>query len=143
MRRISMLREIQRLAPPPLVLGIGLAVAGLLVWIALSRVDGSGASAAAFHREAWDTDAYFYAGVPVMALAVGVAGFLRPERAWRWPLWLVAGHQTGVLHFGLGMQSGLSLVILTLILGTLLAVAFAVPALAGAEAARRLRERAY
>jgi hypothetical protein len=41
------------------------------------------------------------------------------------------------------MQSGLSLVILTLALGALLAVLFAIPAFAGAEAARRLAERVY
>ena len=78
-----------------------------------------------------------------MALAVGFAAFMRPERAWRWPLWLVAGHQTGVLLVGLGMQSGLSLIILTLILAVLLAAFFFVPALLGSMAARWLAERAY
>ena len=143
MRDLNM-GQLRRLAASPLALGFGLAVAGFLIWIALSLVVGFGASAEGFRlREAWDTEAYFYVGVPVMSLVVGVAGFLNPERVWRWALWLAAGHQTGVLVLGLGMQSGLSLIILTLALGSLLAVVFALPALAGAEAARRIGERVY
>ncbi len=139
-----MLGQLQRLAASPLALGFAIASAGFLVWILLSVIGGFGASGAEFRlREAWDTDAYFYVGVPIMALAVGTAGFLHPERAWRWALWLAAGHQAGVLVLGLGMQSGLSLIILTLALGSLLAVIFAIPALAGAEAAKRMGARAY
>jgi hypothetical protein len=41
------------------------------------------------------------------------------------------------------MQSGLSLIILTLVFAVLLAAAFTIPALLGAHAARRLAERAY
>jgi hypothetical protein len=44
---------------------------------------------------------------------------------------------------GLGMQSGLSLILLTIILGILLAAGFAVPAMLGAMAARAMAERAY
>ena len=94
-------------------------------------------------REAWDTAAYSMSASRSMALAVGLAAFIQPERAWRWPLWLVAGHQTGVLLVGLGMQSGLSLILLTLILAVLLTAFFFVPALIGAIAARWLAEQAY
>jgi hypothetical protein len=58
-------------------------------------------------------------------------------------LWLVCGHQLGVLMVGLGMQSGLSLFILTLILAILLLVFFTIPALVGSVVARHLTERAY
>jgi hypothetical protein len=116
----------------------------MIVWIGLSVWAGIPTTEAGFRmREAWDSAAYFYLGVPVMTLAVAAAAFLRPERAWRWPVWLVAGHQAGVMIVGLGMQSGLSLVILTVILAILLAALFAVPAFLGSLAARHLMERAY
>jgi hypothetical protein len=119
-----------------------LAATGLLVWTGLSVWGGMGEEAFRL-REAWDTQAYFVLGVPVMALAVAIAAYRVPERIWRWPLWLVAGHQAGVLIVGLGMQSGLSLIILTMMLAVLLAVFFAVPAVAGSLLARRIGERAY
>jgi hypothetical protein len=121
--------------------GFLLAATGFLVWTGLSLWSAAGEEAFRL-REAWDSEAYFALGVPVMALAVAIAAFHVPERIWRWPLWLVAGHQAGVLFVGLGMQSGLSLVLLTLILAVLLAVFFAVPALVGSLLARRIGERA-
>jgi hypothetical protein len=144
MRRVGMSVEIQRLMASPLASGLALAAAGFFVWVALSIVGGLTTTEPGFHlRDAWDTAPYFYVGVPIMVLGVAVVAFLHPERAWRWPLWLVSGHQVGVLTVGLGMQSGLSLLILTLILAVLLSALFAIPALIGAEAARRLTERAY
>jgi hypothetical protein len=144
MRRVNVLEHIERLAGSPAWIGPALGATGFVAWVGLSVMSGYGAAESGFRlRAAWDTDAYFYIGAPVMALAVAAAAFLHPERAWRWSLWLVAGHQMGVLLLGLGMQSGLSLVILTLALGALLAVLFAIPAFAGAEAARRLAERVY
>ena len=126
----------------PRLTGPLLAVTGLVVWSGLSAWGGMDAHAAGFRlREAWDSGAYFYLGIPLMALAVGLAAYHAPRRPWRWPLWLVAGHQAGVLLVGLGMQSGLSLLILTLALAILLAVIFAVPALAGSMVARRVLQR--
>jgi hypothetical protein len=127
----------------PLHLGVALAATGFLIWVGLSVIGGFSAGAGFRLREAWDTAAYFYVGLPLMALAVGAASFVQPERPWRWPLWLVGGHQLGVLLLGVGMQSGLSLLLLTLMLGTMLAAVFAVPALLAANAARRRMERAY
>jgi hypothetical protein len=124
--------------------GALLALFGLAAWIGLSVLAGlSGAEMGFRLREAWDISAYFYVGIPIMAAAVAVVAFLRPERAWRWPLWLVAGHQLGMLIVGVGMQSALSLVLLTIILAILLAAFFAVPATVGAMAARAMAERAY
>lgn len=130
------------LSPAPL--GILLALIGFLVWTGLSVWGGIADSEPGFRlREAWDTSAYLYGGLPLMALSVAVAGFHIPERAWRWPLCLVGGHQAGILLVGLGMQSGLSLVILTLALAILLAGFFAIPALLGSVVARHLTERAF
>jgi hypothetical protein len=143
MQTISRLDGFARFASTPRGLEILVAGLGFVMWTALSVFGGLAADESAFRlREAWDTAAYFYVGIPVMALAVGVAAFIRPEQAWRWPLWLVAGHQTGVLLIGLGMQSGLSLILLTLILAVILTVFFFVPAFLGAMAARLLMERA-
>ena len=144
MRTIGRLEGFTQFASTPLGLGLLVAGLGLVMWTALSVFGGLASDESAFRlREAWDTAAYFYFGIPAMALAVGVAAFMRPEQAWRWPLWLVAGHQTGVLLVGLGMQSGLSLILLTLILAVLLTAFFFVPALIGAMAARWLAEQAY
>ena len=143
MRSVSNSSDIGRLATSPAGIGILLAATGLLVWTGLSIWGGVGSPEGFRLREAWDTNAYFAIGIPIMALAVAAASFVRPRRIWRWPLWLVAGHQLGVLLIGLGMQSGLSLILLTLILAILLAAFFAIPAVIGSIAARRLMQRAY
>jgi hypothetical protein len=144
MRTVSSVDGFLRTATTPVGLGVFVATLGFVMWTALSIIGGLASDESAFRlREAWDTAAYFYVGIPAMALAVGIAAFMRPEQAWRWPLWLVAGHQTGVLLVGLGMQSGLSLILLTLILAVLLTAFFFVPALIGATAARWLAEQAY
>ena len=143
---MSMVHEdagFRRFELSPAAIGLTLAMTGLAVWIGLSILAGLGAEDGFRLREAWDTQAYLYLGVPVMGLAVAAAAFLLPERVWRWPLCLVAGHQMGVLAGGLGMQSGLSLILLTLILAVLLAAFFTLPALVGRVVAKRLAERAY
>ena len=141
MRRVNMLGEIGRFAATPAGSATSLAGLGLLVWIGLSIWAGMSSSEFGFRlREAWDSPAYFYVGLPLMAAAVTAAAFFRPERAWRWPLCLVAGHQLGVLLIGLGVQSELSLLILTLILSIMLAAFFAIPAMLGSLAARALGE---
>jgi hypothetical protein len=127
----------------PVTTGLLLAATGLVVWTGLSAWGGLASPEEYRLREAWDTQAYFALGLPLMAIAVAMASFYIPERIWRWPLWLVSGHQLGVLLVGVGMQSGLSLLLLALIIGMLLAVIFAAPALAGSLLARRVVERGY
>lgn len=127
--------DLRTLLAAPLVTGPALALIGLTVWTGLSALSGL--------REAWEMPAYFYVGLPMMMAAVSVASFHMPRRIWRWPLWLVAGHQAGVFIVGLGMQSGLSLVILLLALAVLLSALFSVPAVVGSMVARRIAQRAY
>jgi hypothetical protein len=135
--------ELRRLASSPISIGVLLALMGLMTWTSLSLWGGLTNDDGFRLREAWDTQPYFYVGLPVMSLAVAAAAFVRPERPWRWALWLVGGHQLGVVLVGVGMQSAPSLLVLTIILAILFAVFFAVPAVLGAMAARALGERAY
>lgn len=144
MRGVEGSGELRRFAGSPYGIGVLLAATGLTTWASMSIWGGFTVDEAGFRlSEAWDVPAYFYVGVPIMALAVALAAFVRPERPWRWPVWLVGGHQLGVLAFGLGMQSGLSLLLLAIILGIMLTVGFAIPAMVGAMAAKALAERVY
>jgi hypothetical protein len=142
MRIVSEAAGATSLRSSPTAIGLLLAAVGLAVWVGLSILGGVSEGGLRL-REAWDTAAYFYLGVPVMAVAVAAAAYVMPHRVWRWPLWLVGGHQLGIILVGLGMQSGLSLFILTLILAVLLAAAFTVPALIGSLLARLTGERAF
>jgi hypothetical protein len=143
MRNVIAFDEVWQFAWSPRGMAVILGVFGFVVWIGLSILAGATAEIGSGAREAWDTGAYFYLGVPLMALAVGFAAFVRPSRPWRWPLALVAGHQLGVLILGVGMQSALSLILLTLMLAILLSALFAIPALIGALARLYLAERTY
>lgn len=145
MRGVGGPSELRRFAVSQAGTGLLLAATGLIVWTSLSLWGGVATSSETGFRlrEAWDLPAYLYVGLPIMAFAVALAAFRQPERPWRWSLWLVGGHQLGVMVVGVGMQSGLSLVLLTLILAVLLAVGFTVPAMLSAMAARALAERAY
>lgn len=138
------LADIRHFGLSSAALGFLLAAMGLTVWTGLSVWGGFGDTEPGFRlREAWDTAAYLYVGLPAMAIAVALAGFHIPERAWRWPLCLVGGHQAGVLMIGVGMQSGLSLLLLTLVLAVLLAAFFTVPAVVGSFVARRRDARVF
>jgi hypothetical protein len=139
MRSVGLLDQARQLAVTPAFCVSVLAGFGLVLWIGLSVWAGFAGQETAFRlREAWDAPAYFYVGLPLMVVTVAVAGFMRPERAWRWPVSLVAGHQVGLLLVGLGMQSELSLLILTLLLAAMLAAILFIPALLGSTAARML-----
>jgi hypothetical protein len=129
---------LRRWIASPAATGPLLAGTGLVLWTGLSVWGGMGEDTGFRLREAWDTAAYFYVGLPAMALAVAIAAFHMPRRSWRWPLWVVGGHQAGVLLVGIGMQSGLSLIILTMLLAVILTAVLAVPALVGSVLARRM-----
>src|SRR3712207_5409978 len=98
--------EFRPSATPERIAGPALAILGLSVWMGLSVWSGIEPDGPGSHFDgAWNTPAYFLVGVPLMAVAVAVAGFHWPHRCWRWAVWLVAGHQCGVIAGGLGMQS--------------------------------------
>jgi hypothetical protein len=111
--------------------------AGFLVWTVLSFVGGSMENGAFAVREAWDTAAYFWFGLPVLLLSAGIAGTIAPVRVWRWPLLAAAGHIAGMalVHPG-GTDLGLVPVAIVLI-GLPLTLILTVAAVAGAMVARR------
>ena len=135
MRVSAHLSDLRSLLAAPLVTGPALAFIGFGIWTLLSAFSGL--------RDAWEMPVYFYVGLPLMMAAVSVASFHMPRRIWRWPLWMVGGHQAGVFVVGLGMQSGLSLLILLMALAILLAALLSFPALIGSMAARRVGQRVY
>ncbi|MBI5211556.1 MAG: hypothetical protein HY927_16425 [Elusimicrobia bacterium] len=106
------------------------AAAGVAVWV--------GICALAHRREAWDSGLYFKFGIPLLTLVTFLAGFLEPDRPWRWGA-AVAAAQIAVA-FVKNPTGGL------LPLGVILFGVLAVPAIltayVGAFLARRLRPRA-
>ncbi len=101
-----------------------LAAAGFLAWAsfaALPALSGRG------FAEAWDTRAYWAAGLPLLALAHAAAGYATPLGLSRLPLWALAGHGvSAVLLHRAGSDAGLlplALVIVALPLYSLLLAA--------------------
>lgn len=99
--------------------------AGALLWLLTAAASG--------RREAWDSGLYWTAAYPLSIAVAGVLGYTHPERAWRWGL-AVMLTQAVVLVLTAG---GFGLLPLGLILFALLAL----PAIAVARAAARLRVR--
>lgn len=60
-------------------------VVGIAVWIVIEWTTGV---------EAWDHDAYWLAGYPLMILAAGLLGFWVPQGFLWWPVALVLGQAT-------------------------------------------------
>lgn len=58
-------------------------LAGLLICLAVSMATG--------RREAWDSGAYFYVGIPIMCAVIFVIGYRFPDRPWRWTISMAAG----------------------------------------------------
>ena len=102
--------------------------AGFLVWVSLSLAAGGG--------EAWDRPAYWRIGLPLLAIAAGVAGYLVPVRVWRWSLLIALGQLVGLLVTNPG--GGLGLLPLALLFVFLpLVLGLTIPALIGGVVARR------
>ena len=64
------------------IIGSSLALTGLAVWLVICAVS--------HRREAWDARLYWSSGLPLMALASAAAGWLAPQRPWRWGLLIMA-----------------------------------------------------
>ena len=107
------------------------AGAGFAVWVSISVLSGGMWNGSLVVREAWDTPAYFSVGLPVLAVAGAVAGFLAPRRVWRWPLWIAVGQALGMaLVHPPGTDLGL-LPLALIFAGLPLIVILFVPAIAG------------
>ena len=88
-----------------------LAVEGFAVWAVFSTLPLL--TGAAGIREAWDTNAYWSLGLPVLMLSVAAAGAFAPNSPWKLAAWAVAGHFLGVLLIA---KSGTSFALLPLTL---------------------------
>lgn len=65
---------------------------GLLVCLAISMATG--------RREAWDSEAYFYLGIPIMCAVIFVIGYRFPDRPWRWAMSMAAGQALALVMAG-------------------------------------------
>jgi hypothetical protein len=72
-----------------------LAVEGFAVWAVFSTLPLL--TGAAGIREAWDTNAYWSLGLPVLMLSLAAAGAFAPDSPWKLAAWAVAGHFLGVV----------------------------------------------
>lgn len=119
------------------VAAIVAAAAGFAVWAVLSLAAGRVYDGAFMVREAWDTSAYFVVGLPILLAGAGVAGWLRPDRVWRWALLVVAGQAVAMalIH---PPGSGLGLVPIAIVfIGLPLALVLTIAAIVGAVISRR------
>jgi len=64
-------------------------VAGAAVWILVSRATG--------RAEAWDSDAYFSLGIPVVCFTALLLGIVQPFHAWRWGVMPSVGQLVALL----------------------------------------------
>lgn len=72
-----------------------IAAEGFAVWALFSTLPLLAGGPAI--REAWDTNAYWSLGLPVLMLSVAAAGALSAESPWRLAAAAVAGHFLGML----------------------------------------------
>lgn len=113
------------------------AIAGFAVWTFIALSSAGEPDGHLIVREAWDVPAYWSVGVPLLAAAAAIAGFLSPVRVWRWALWAVAGHAAGM---AVAHPAGTDLGLLPLSLvfvGLPMAGGLTIAAAAGAVLARR------
>jgi hypothetical protein len=72
-----------------------LAIESFAIWAAFSAVPFITGRPGI--REAWDTSAYWRAGVPLLVVSVALAGFLSRDKPMALAAWTVAGHFLGIL----------------------------------------------
>jgi len=88
-------------------------------------------------KQAWDTGLYWSIGVPVMALAAGIAGYLCPPRTWSYGFSVIAGSVATMVGLtGLG-----NLWPIGLVFATALALVCGLAAKAGVWLSRRTGAR--
>ena len=74
-----------------------LALVGFSVWMVFSALPAWTGHGPRMLREAWDTDAFWLYGVPMILSAQVLAGGFDRGALWREPLWTLAGLFTGLL----------------------------------------------
>lgn len=93
-------------------------------------------SVATGRKEAWDSNAYFSVGIPVMCALIFAIGYRFPERVWRWTLCMAVGQALAMLLAG----NSLSLWPLSLVAMTMLSLPqFVVGSVASKLATRKIR----
>jgi len=90
-----------------------LTAEGFAVWAVFSTVPWLSGSAG--FREAWDTNAFWSLGLPVLMVSLAAAGALTQQSPWRLAAAAVAGHFLGVVLIAKA-GSGLNLLPLTVTL---------------------------
>ncbi len=113
----------ERSTIPPVVIA---AAAGIVLWLATSFAAGG--------REAWDAPGYWTVAYPVAIAICAVLGYLHPQRPGLWALVLFESQLVG-MWIGSGEIGGLWP------LGMLVLAAIALPGVAAAVLASRLRRR--
>lgn len=105
--------------------GVAVTV-GIIVWIVVSKLSS--------RREAWDSEAYFVVGMPVVCIVSAVLGLFEPDRSWRWGVAPLAGQFVWML---LSQGPG-NLLPLGVIVFGILAIPSIITARLGALAGRKL-----
>jgi hypothetical protein len=94
-------------------------------------------SIASNKAEAWDSNLYWQAGFPVMALLTGIAGYLRPHRTWSIGFAVVAGSLAPMVVRGIRHGESASLWPIGLAFAALVALACGAVAWLGSRLRRR------
>ena len=100
---------------------------GAAAWVAVSVAGG--------RREAWDSELFFTAALPVIALTAGIVAYLVPVRTWRWAMFPFAAQAVVMVVHG---PSSASLLPLGLIMFAIFGAICMIPARIGALIARKL-----
>jgi hypothetical protein len=86
-----------------------------------------------------DTAAWWWLGLPLLAVVSGLAGYLAPVRVWRWPLFIAGGQLLAMIAIAAISQSGADFGLLPLALAFVflpLVIVLTIPALIGGLVAR-------
>jgi Na+/melibiose symporter-like transporter len=63
-------------------------IGGFVTWYAIAKISNK--------REAWDSGAYYYFGIPFMCLLVFAISWFCPKSVWRWTVAMVLGQAIAI-----------------------------------------------
>ena len=128
-------KESQALAPATTVPWLMALGAGPLVWVIATLASG--------RTDAWEAEAYWRIGYPVLAAASGLAAYYdAKERVWLWPLLLMSSLMAVLVVHGAGTGRDWDRLPLAIIAGVVPAVPLLIPAYFGRWVRQRRRVRA-